>query len=387
MRPGTPGFIGARLRAAREARGLTASSLADLIGVTRAAVSQYENGQQSPSPLVLQQISLKLNLPSHHFLRPLPSNGGVIFYRSLTSATKGARAKAEQRYAWLREIVQYLRRYVKFPPVNVPEFRSAKHPASIDDNSIEKFAKETRRHWSLGDEPITNVSWLLEKQGIVTARQELDSPKLDAFSHWCAADGVPYVVLNSEKASAVRSRFDAAHELAHLALHRQVGPSVFSNRSTFSLIEEQANRFSGALLLPEEPFAEDVYAPTLDAFRALKPKWRVSVGVMIKRAAQIGMVSKEAEQRLWINYSRRGWRQREPLDNELQPELPQFLRRCVELLVSKGVVVRHDLPFQLALFASDLESLIGLERGYFDAPVDGALEPEFPAIIPFPSSE
>lgn len=38
MRLGTPGFLGARLKEAREARSMTGSSLAEVLGVTRQAV-------------------------------------------------------------------------------------------------------------------------------------------------------------------------------------------------------------------------------------------------------------------------------------------------------------------------------------------------------------
>ena len=39
MKLGTPGFVGPRLREAREGRGLTAMSLAELLGITRSAIS------------------------------------------------------------------------------------------------------------------------------------------------------------------------------------------------------------------------------------------------------------------------------------------------------------------------------------------------------------
>src|SRR5580704_6132825 len=120
MRPGTPGFVGGRLRAARRARGLSAALMARLVGVTRAAITHYEKGHQSPSPKTLSSIAEHLGLPSHHFLRPvLPTTEGVIFYRSLSSATKSARSKAQQKYEWVREIVSYLRRFVRLPEVTL----------------------------------------------------------------------------------------------------------------------------------------------------------------------------------------------------------------------------------------------------------------------------
>ena len=248
MRPGTPGFIGERLRAARAARGLSAAAMAEFVGVTRAAISHYEKGHQSPSPHVLAAIADRLGLPTHHFLRPvLPKDEGVVFYRSLSTATKGARIKAQQKYQWVREIVAYVRRFVRFPQVNLPPAQAATNdPTGIGQNDVEDAATHARRFWSLGDEPIVNLTGLFEKNGIVSARFSLESEKLDAFSEWCSSDERPYVILNSDKASAARSRFDAAHELAHLILHRRVSVTTFRTRSMFSLMEDQANRFSGA---------------------------------------------------------------------------------------------------------------------------------------------
>src|SRR3712207_3322857 len=103
MRPGTPGFIGARLRESREARGMTASALAEIVGVTRAAISQYENGHQSPAPAVMRSISAALNMPVQRFLKPLyRREQGVVYYRCMSTATKTARQRAERRYEWLR---------------------------------------------------------------------------------------------------------------------------------------------------------------------------------------------------------------------------------------------------------------------------------------------
>ena len=261
----------------------------------------------------------------------------------------------------------YLRKYVKFPAVNVPQCEFTENtPPDLSQSSIEESAARTRAFWGMGAAPTASVISLLEKNGIIVARHELGSEKLDAFSQWCQADGTPYVILNSEKASAVRSRFDAAHELAHLVLHRNVSTKQLNTSAIFSLMEDQANRFSGAFLLPETAFANDLHSISLDALRALKAKWRVSVGAMIKRAANLGFVSEAEERRLWINYSRRGWRRREPLDGKLNEETPRYLRRCVELLVEKDVIPNEELPFRLALPPSDIQQMLGLSRGFFE---------------------
>ena len=107
MKLGTPGFVAERLREAREARGLAAAALAEIVGVSPAAISQYENGAQSPRPEVMQAIADKLSLPVRHFLRPMPPRlpGVGIIYRSMSAATRTDRLRAERRQGWLREIV------------------------------------------------------------------------------------------------------------------------------------------------------------------------------------------------------------------------------------------------------------------------------------------
>lgn len=365
MRPGTPGFVGARLREAREARDLTGVALADIVGVTRAAISQYERERQSPSPEAMRKIAECLNLPMQFFLCRSPRfKPGTVFYRSMSSATKRARVRAERRYGWLHDIVDFLRNYVRFREVRVPDFGLPTDPTKIDDDHIEKLAEETRRSWGLGLGPISNVTWLLENQGAVVTRCELGAATLDAFSEWSQTDSSPYVILNSEKESAARSRFDAAHELGHMILHRHLHESLLRQAGSFSLIETQAHRFASAFLLPAKTFSDELYSPSLDGFRTLKEKWRVSIGAMIKRAAQLGIIGEAHERRLWMNIGRRKWRTKEPLDDTLKPEQPCFLRRSVELLITKGIISPNELPLRLALAARDIEELTGLDAGY-----------------------
>lgn len=395
MKPGTPGFDGSRLREAREARGITAISLADLIGVSRAAVSQYEGDHQSPSPAVMRRISECLNLPIQFFLsRPVAAAlSGPVFYRCMSAATKSARTRAERRHSWLREITWFLARFVRFPAVKFPQFDLPDDPTKIDPEQIEGIATETRRFWGLGMGPISNVSWLLENNGAVVSRCELGAPTLDAFSEWGEADERPYVVLGNGRGSAARSRFDAAHELGHMVLHRHVSKSIILHADVFKIMEDQAHRFAGAFLFPARAFADEMCIPSLDHFRTLKAKWHISIAAMIMRAAQLSLVSEVHERRLWLNLARRKWKTKEPLDDVIEFEQPQFLRRAMEMLIQKGVVAPNELSLQLALCTRDIEELVGLEPGYLgDAERDIALVDDSPndahdvSILRFPGA-
>ncbi|WP_165076102.1 helix-turn-helix domain-containing protein [Paludisphaera rhizosphaerae] len=404
MRPGTPGFYGGRLKEAREARSVSQTALADLLGITRQAVSGYESGLQTPSPQIMRRISELLRVPPHYFLAPPASESSeAVFYRSMESATKADRLRAERRYAWLRRIVQYLRGLVAFPEVNFPKLDLPSDPTHLTSQMVEEAARETRRFWQLGDNPISNIVWLIENNGAVISRHNLEADKLDAFSQWSLEDNAPYFVFGADKGSGPRSRYDAGHELGHMILHRSVKQHDLGHKPIFKLIEQQANLFTGAFLLPESIFAGDLrHGVTLDALLALKPKWKVSIQFMIMRCETLGIISREQKTRMFINLNARGWRLKEPNDDLIPLESPRFLRRSIEMLVDKSFVDPMELPFFVGLDPSDVEELAGLPSGYLggaagqprapigqfvETPLAGADRDISPKIIRFPRAE
>src|SRR5438270_1225424 len=101
MPVGTPGFKGSHLRAAREARGMTAVALAELVGAKPSSITHWENGDSSPRQEMTDEIARQLRIPVASLIRPdAPSEEGVIFFRSMSAATKTARLRAERRLGW-----------------------------------------------------------------------------------------------------------------------------------------------------------------------------------------------------------------------------------------------------------------------------------------------
>jgi Zn-dependent peptidase ImmA (M78 family)/transcriptional regulator with XRE-family HTH domain len=364
MKTGTPGFISARLKEGREARGLPAIALADLIGVSRSAVSQYENGEQSPRPEIMEKIAHVLNLPVSYFrYEPKYPETGAIFCRSLSALTKIARTRAERRYDWLREIVGYLREFVVFPTINLPNLNLPRDPTAIRRDEIEEIAAQTRSFWRLGDGPIKNVVTLLETNGIVVANDELGADTLDAFSDAKGMGNTPFVILGTDKAVGVRSRLDAAHELGHLILHPNIDRRRITNKIEHSLIERQAFQFAGAFLFPAKAFGREFYTATLDSLKILKPRWKVSIAMMIKRANDLDFITSEQAQKLWINYGKRGWKIKEPLDDQIQIEQPTLLRLAFEMIINDRLQTRDDVFVRLPYPACDIEALASLSPG------------------------
>ena len=368
MPVGSPGFVGSRLREAREARQMTAVALSELIGVTPSGISLYERGHSSPSPDVLQKITAALNFKNAFFMRPeedtTDTSRQTIFERSRSSATKATRMRAQHRRVWLREIIQYLNKFIEFP---MPDVRSSPFQSnwlSTSDADIESAAKDARRFWNLGDGPISNVTLLVENHGVVVTLIDMNANNLDAFSTWDSADDRPYIVLGSDAQSAFRTRFNVCHELGHLILHDNVSPSEFNDRKYFGIIESQADRFAAAFLAPATTFAVDMTTPSLEVFRILKPKWRTSIKMMIHRAQELEIIDREEARRLYINYNRRGWNREEPLDGDYQLEKPRLVRRAFEAIAENSIIERSQISAALPFNPEDIEQLANLPYGY-----------------------
>jgi Zn-dependent peptidase ImmA (M78 family)/transcriptional regulator with XRE-family HTH domain len=388
MPAATPGFVGARLREARQVRGLQAAELSEMLGVSPQAVSNYEHDKKSPQPHTADLISQVLNFPAHFFTRPIAERqAGTVFYRSMSAATKTARTRAEWRLRWLEEITEHLGVSVDFPAVNLPEFDVPADPSLLGFDDIEHLAAEARKFWRMTpDGPIGNMVSLLENQGAVVARDRLGAVTLDSLS---TLTDRPYVMIGTDKGTCVRWRFDAAHELGHLLLHRRLDRKLLTRATDFKRVEMQAHRFAAAFLLPMTSFADEFFSASLDALRAMKPRWRVSIGMMIRRARDGHLISEEHEQRMQRNYSRRGWRLSEPLDDTLEPENPRLLRGAVELILSHGGQCADDLKQSVALADHDIENLCGLPSNYLQsanaAPVRLRHAPDKPTnVLLFP---
>ncbi len=365
-RAGSPGFVSQRLVQARKVRGMSRVDLARQVGVTRQMIGLYETGQQTPGPDALAEIAKALNFGTLFFTWPIPeaSRNGPVFSRSMVSATKGARERVSVPLEWIADLARYVAQWIEMPKVDFPIFDVPGDPGRLSDKQIEDFATATRRHWGMADGPIGNVAWLAENKGAIVVRLGLDADKLDGQSQW--VDGRPHILLNADKGSAVRSRFDVAHEIGHIVLHRNVPSDAINNSVTHKLMEDQANAFASAFLLPRNTFASEVHAVSLDQFRTLKPRWKVAIGAMMMRAIDLGLVPEKRAEYLWISYSRKGWRKWEPLDDDLAVEQPRLMRQALTAIITQKFQSSEDVIASLPFGQGYVEELMGLERGFFN---------------------
>jgi Zn-dependent peptidase ImmA (M78 family) len=151
-----------------------------------------------------------------------------------------------------------------------------------------------------------------------------------------------------------------------MILHRRLPREMLENTATFDLIEKQAFYFAGAFLLPANEFSEDFFYPTLGELLRLKKKWGVAMAAALKRCQDLDLLPENEITRLWVAMGREGYRRREPLDSETEPEQPRLLRDSFELLINEGVRTKLQLKEALAFSESDVELLAGLPHGFFN---------------------
>lgn len=364
MKRGVSGFRPERLAQVLDARGLSQVQLAAIADVSAGSVSKWRSGQQEPTTEALNKLAKAVNVRADWFLRPIPEfNASVQLFRSNASALKSARALMSVRHDWSKELAAELGEFVDYPDVAFPT-RTFRDPKEIGYEDIELVATECRQLWKLGFGPIPDVVLAIENAGGVVVREATGVARIEGLSSWCAVNSRPFVYLNADKANGFRSRFDAAHELGHIVMHRHIPPLVA--QASHKEMERQAHYFAGAFLLPGETFSAEVPSvPTLDTFLALKPRWKISAAAMLMRARALGLVDEREELNLWKRRSSRFGGKSEPLDGDLVPEQPRLLRRAVGMLVEHGVMPREAIPDRIGLSAGDIENLAGLSEGYF----------------------
>lgn len=388
MSRGINDFKPGRLQQALAARRFTQGQLASLVGVSPATVSKWRAGTQSPEIDALNRLAAQLNMEPEWFTRAMPEKRLVPLFRSNAQALVTARQKLEARMEWGEEITATLSELADFPGVNLPS-RTFTEPTEISNQDIEQAAEDCRDLWRLGRGPIADLAMAVESSGVILIREITEINPIEGLSAWSDRLERPLILLSADKSNAFRSRFDLAHELAHLILHRHIPRAT--ERERYKLMEQQAHMFAGALLLPAETFASDIKLPvSLDSLLLLKQRWGVSVAAMTMRLRALDLIDDEDKLGLFKRRSARWGSKSEPGDDRRDPEQPRLLRRTIELLINAGVMPAASIPRHLGLSARDVESLAGLPELFFEATADvfelSTLRARAPQTEPSPTS-
>lgn len=356
-----------RLRHAIKRRRTTQAELANQIGVAPKTVTRWLESRCEPEHEKLVAISHVLRLPPDFFEAPRdleeidherPSFRARRASKRLLDAAAQAAAIA---FDIERVLVEDLR--FRLPPRDVPEL------PDLHTREPEAAAAWVRSRWGLAERPIRSMVALLETHGVrvFSLPPDLVDGKVSAFCVENAA-GTPFVLLNTrDAASGERTRFDCAHELGHLVMHRRI--KAFGDEC-----EREADRFAAAFLMPRSSVIE--YGRSANAsvssLARLKKRWGVSVAALARRLLDLGIFSQAQYRRVCMELSRRG-RRNEPQpiraeSSRLLPKIQQALKGEGGFAMLAERVLLYEPELTEYVFGLTMTSLAGAGKDTVEKP-------------------
>lgn len=335
-------FNPSRLATARKRRLLNKKELADLLNVDLKTIVRWERSHTGePTPENLDSIVNVLGFPEPFFFGPTiddPICEHISFrsQKAMSAAERDAALAAGQIGFLISDWVQ---EQFELPKSALPDLHLFSSEASV-------AAKLLRTEWGIGEKPIPNMTHLLESKGVRVFSLAENTTHVNAYSLW--RRDTPYVFLNTFK-SAECSRFDAAHELAHLVLHQD-------GKVTGRIAEEQANRFASSFLMPEGDVLSTV--PIIRGMNQLitsKKRWRVSLAALTYRIHELNLVSDWRYRSLCIEMNNLGYNTKEP--EEIEREKSMVWDKVLKTLWGESTTPT-DIAEKLHLPESELFGLL-----------------------------
>ncbi|MHB9075129.1 MAG: helix-turn-helix domain-containing protein [Desulfobaccales bacterium] len=321
-------FQGAKLRLARTFHGFSLAELGEQISVTRQYIQRLEvDPNIYPKDDIIAALAELLQVEQNFFFEPLTGelNEEVCHFRKLKTTPLNIRKKALAYGTIFNYIVSYIENKFKLPDDDIQPFKA------VVRSDIERIAEKCRLRWRLHiDTPIHNMIRTVEKKGCVVTTFKGVSSNIDAFSYFQTR---PIIVRNTAKVSTSRARFDIAHELGHLVLHQDL-------ETDDPLLEDQANQFASAFLLPRIAFLTEF--PKYNRINwseliKMKIRWGVSLQAIVRRAYDLRIIDAIQYRNANVYINRNGWKTEEPGENEIISENPEIVPSTFEILAEKRI--------------------------------------------------
>ena len=366
-----------RFDLARQRRGLTKRELAHRLEVTDRTVSNWYNNQQVDEKN-LEKAAEILDFPINFFYGREVEKIQVesVSFRALTKMTARKRDMAISQTILAEMISDWIDQNFDLPLPNVPdlhELRSDFSTATIgsldetDENDVryyleysypEACADTVRKAWGLGEQPIPNLIALLESKGIRVFSLTDEAQDVDACCRWTS--GRPFIFLNTSR-TAERCRFDLAHELGHLVMHKH---GIIEGIH----VEQEANAFASAFLMPRRSLlANPLRIPSLKSILSKKEIWQVSAAALTYRYNKLGIITDWNATSIYKQLAQRG-RNNEP--NPIPHESSLLLDKVFQALAQENfdlskltndlclnLVEVNNLTFNLASKYQNLDAL------------------------------
>ena len=223
------------------ARGLSLQDLSEILtengyNITKATLSNYENGKYSPTPDMLTVLAQELNI-SPEFLE---RNNNLLYDLKFFNLPQMVDRKLQNLDAFISVELnrfQYIDNILGIKTTWAPTEK--KH---YKDSEIESLADRFRVEYKAGGSSIASVCALLESKGWhIFSLPDYCSYDNMSISGYDSISGIPFILYKP----------DGYQDEMRLALLKSVGYSLIEGENAEET-EKLVNRFACAVLLPAE---------------------------------------------------------------------------------------------------------------------------------------
>ena len=336
----------ATLQAARLARALSLTMLADACGISAPTLSRIESGKRPAEEDEIDRLAKSLAIPAAAICRPLVSErlGLSAFYHRKFS-TAGARAVSQIEHQCLLDVVAF-RDLIGMVGLQSSKPLITIYMDEMKGGSIEEAANRVRLVWQVPRGPIRDLCEVVENAGCFVIHSDFGLPEMDAL--YQKVGGVPPIFWVNSRKPLDRVRMSIAHELGHLILHEE---QPVDN----AVAEKQADTFASAFLMPRAEFRSECPSRLgIPELVELKRRWRCSMQEIVRRARDVGKIDERQYTNLMIVISKHGWRKQEPYP--ISGESPRLLANAVRKALTELHLTEEELADRLAIPVEQVRS-------------------------------
>ena len=296
-------IIGRNLKAAREAADISQEAFAEMLGVSRATLSGFENGHVAIDSERLLKAAQILGKPVADFFKE-DEEALALLYRSAEDLVPSPSVRTQfqrlcEAYRELEEIVG-----VADTMLSPPEYKYSQAFHSKPYQFATQVAQSERERLSLGPiDPVDNIFKLLDENGVRIFALSVDQDRVFGVSGFSTRYG-PCILVNT-KNTRERNIFTVAHEYGHLLMHRDLYVNPRPSEQKDREMEIVADTFAAHFLVPDaglrDLFSKNVGQKSMGAedIVFLKRHFRVSAQVILRRLRDSDLVhSREHDDQL-----------------------------------------------------------------------------------------
>lgn len=341
-------MFGKNLKYYRLKKGLKKKDLAYMCGLTPMAVSNYESGKRRPDIEIINKLAKALDIHVVDFLAP--RNSSLLFdhreFRKHSVLTK-----VQQDY--VRESVEeYFNRF--FNAVDCLGEASMPDPPKCNwikiDSDIEKNAQNLRSALDLQKEgPIDELVGILENKGFLIYEMDIDNIHFSGMNGFVGK--YQYIVINKNMRPE-RKRTTIVHELAHL---------MFLWDGDDDENEKKATAIAGAFLITKNDLIRELGIRRTSITKDMNmvcDEYGISMYLLVKRAAQVGIVSISLERAFYIWANKVNFKQIEPIHAKSYKD-PQLFKQLVFRAVNEEGVNMQRGAELLQVPVSEIKEFCG----------------------------